>query len=76
MERIKIKAKVISIKKSEVRKGIYYVTGLSDSFNEVKWVSKKAYEVGSEVLLQSQRNRIQTDKIRWEVVKNEKNLWL
>ena len=60
-------AKVIAVKKSEVRKGIYYVT-VDDGLGEIKVVATRNYEVGAQVKIK-RRNPI--DWI-WDIVKEGK----
>ena len=57
-------AKVIAVKKSAVRKGIYYVT-VDDGLGEMKLVATTNYEVGAQVKIK-RRNPI--DWI-WDIVK-------
>ena len=57
-------AKVIAVKKSAVRKGIYYVT-VDDGLGEIKVVATRNYEVGAQVKIK-RRNNI--DWI-WDIVK-------
>lgn len=61
------KAKVIAVKKSEVRKGIYYVT-VDDGLGEIKVVATRNYEIGAQVKIK-RRNPI--DWI-WDIVKEGK----
>lgn len=61
------KAKVIAVKKSAVRKGIYYVT-VDDGLGEIKVVTTRNYEVGAQVKIK-RRNSI--DWI-WDIVKEGK----
>lgn len=60
-------AKVIAVKKSEVRKGIYYVT-VDDGLGEIKVVATRNYEIGAQVKIK-RRNPI--DWI-WDIVKEGK----
>lgn len=60
-------AKVIAVKKSAVRKGIYYVT-VDDGLGEIKVVATRNYEVGAQVKIK-RRNNI--DWI-WDIVKEDK----
>lgn len=60
-------AKVIAVKKSAVRKGIYYVT-VDDGLGEIKVVATRNYEVGAQVKIK-RRNNI--DWI-WDIVKEDR----
>lgn len=60
-------AKVIAVKKSAVRKGIYYVT-VDDGLGEIKVVATRNYEIGAQVKIK-RRNPI--DWI-WDIVKEGK----
>lgn len=60
-------AKVIAVKKSAVKKGIYYVT-VDDGLGEIKLVATRNYEVGAQVKIK-RRNHI--DWI-WDIVKEGK----
>lgn len=60
-------ARVIGIKKSEVRKGIYYIT-VDDGFGEIKVVGTKAYNLGDIVKI---KKRNPVDWI-WDIVKEAK----
>lgn len=60
-------AKVTAIKKSEVRKGIYYVT-VDDGFGEIKVIGTRNYKIG-EVVKIKRRNPV--DFI-WDIVKGGK----
>lgn len=60
-------AKVIAVKKSEVRKGIYYVT-VDDGLGEIKVVATRNYEIGAQVKIK-RRNAV--DWI-WDIVKEGK----
>lgn len=60
-------AKVVAVKKSEVRKGVYYVT-VDDGFGEIKVVASRNYEIGASVKIK-RKNAI--DWI-WSIVKEGK----
>lgn len=60
-------AKVIAVKKSEVRKGIYYVT-VDDGLGEIKVVATRNYEIGAQVKI---KRRNPMDWI-WDIVKEGK----
>ena len=60
-------AKVIAVKKSAVRKGIYYVT-VDDGIGEIKLVATRNYEVGAQVKI---KRRDPIDWI-WDIVKEDK----
>ena len=60
-------AKVTAIKKSEVKKGIYYVT-VDDGFGAIKLVATRSYSVGDTVKI---KRRNPVDWI-WDIVKEGK----
>lgn len=60
-------AKVIEVKKSEVRKGTYYIT-VNDGYGDIKVVGTRNYEVGETVKIK-RRNAL--DWV-WDIVKEKK----
>lgn len=60
-------AKVVAIKKSEIKKGIYYVT-VNDGFGEIRVIGTRNYKIGETVKIKA-RNPI--DFI-WDIVKEGK----
>lgn len=60
-------ATVISVKKSEVRPGIYYVT-VNDGFGEIKVVGTKAYSPGQVIKIR-RKNPVDW---QWLIVKESK----
>ena len=66
MKRISTIGTVISAKKSEVRKGVYYITVDTPEWGQVKYVSTRNSKVGETVELQDQKCRAMHDMIRWE----------
>lgn len=66
MNRIVTQGTVKQITPSQVKKGVSYVIADTDRYGEVKFVTTHAVHLDSKVLLQSQRARAMTDRIRWE----------
>lgn len=60
-------AKVTAVKRSEVRKSIYYVT-VDDGFGEIKLVATRNYNIGDTVKI---KRRNPVDWI-WDIVKEGK----
>lgn len=60
-------AKVTAVKKSEVRKGTYYLT-VDDGLGEIKLVATRNYNIGDSVKI---KRRNPVDWI-WDIVKEAK----
>ena len=60
-------ATVTAVKKSEVRKGVYYIT-VDDGLGKIKVVANRSYEIGEKVKIK-RKNAV--DWI-WNIVKEEK----
>ena len=72
MARIKIQATVLEVKQSVIKHGCYYVTAETKEFGIIKYVSKRRPKIGELVVLQDQKLRAMTDKIRWQEKRESK----
>lgn len=61
-----VQATVKAVKKSEVKKGVYYVT-VDDGFGEIKLVATRNYNIGDVVKI---KKRNPVDWI-WDIVKED-----